>query len=192
MTTVLVTGGGERLTEVARAIEASGAETTVVDTLDRLGESVRGKTFDAYVQLPVAMTPRHGSLVSRVEQFLSEGLLSRFRAAETVLPTLSPSATVILVGGQTNVDVDAPDDQGARTALMNVLAHALRAERAPDHLRVRTAGPDWSGEDIAASLTGAPDRTASDQSGQSGDREAIGKAYADWRAEVLGLVRVEF
>ena len=90
MTTVLVTGGGERLAEVAKAIEAAGAETTVVDTLDRLGEAVGGKTFDGYVQLPVAMTPRHGgSLVSRVEQFLSEGLLSRFRAAETVLPTLA-------------------------------------------------------------------------------------------------------
>jgi hypothetical protein len=191
MTTVLVTGGGERLTEVAEAIRATGAETTVVDTLDRLGETVSGKTFDAYVQLPVAMTPRHGSLVSRVEQFLSEGLLSRFRAAETVLPTLAPSATVLLVGGQTNVDVDAPDDQEARTALMRVLAHALRAEKAPDHLRVRTAGPEWSGQDIATSLGDAAPRSEGGGD-QSGDREAIGKAYADWRAEVLGLVRVEF
>jgi hypothetical protein len=192
MTTVLVTGGGERLTEVAEAIRATGAETTVVDTLDRLGESVAGTTFDAYVQLPVSMTPRSGSLVSRVEHFLSEGLLSRFRAAETVLPVLQDSATVVLVGGQTNVDIDAPDDQEARTALMRVLAHALRAERAPGHLRVRTAGPEWSGADIAASLTdgGGQGETASDQ--QGGDRQAIGKAYADWRAEVLGLVRVEF
>jgi hypothetical protein len=190
MTTVLVTGGGERLAEVAKAIEATGAETTVVDTLDRLGEAVTGKTFDAYVQLPVAMTPRHGSLVSRVEQFLSEGLLSRFRAAETVLPTLAGSATVLLVGGQTNVDSEAPDDQQARTALMRVLAHALRAERAPSHLRVRTVGPEWSATDIAAKVTGSG---GSEPAGdQSGDRQAIGKAYADWRAEVLGLVRVEF
>ncbi|MDF2975789.1 MAG: hypothetical protein K0S40_517 [Actinomycetospora sp.] len=191
MTSVLVTGGGERLTEVAEAIRATGAETTVVDTLDRLGEVVSGTTFDAYVQLPVAMTPRHGSLVSRVEQFLSEGLLSRFRAAETVLPSLAESATVMLVGGQTNVDVDAPDDQQARTALMRVLAHALRAERAPAHLRVRTAGPDWSGADIAAKLTGGDDESSSTPE-QTGNREAIGKAYADWRAEVLGLVRAEF
>lgn len=191
MTSVLVTGGGERLTEVAEAIRATGAETTVVDTLDRLGEVVSGRTFDAYVQLPVAMTPRHGSLVSRVEQFLSEGLLSRFRAAETVLPALAESATVVLVGGQTNVDVDAPDDQQARTALMRVLAHALRAERAPAHLVVRTAGPDWSGTDIAATLTGHDDERASSPE-QTGSREAIGKAYADWRAEVLGLVRAEF
>ncbi|MHC1559542.1 hypothetical protein ACR9E3_11330 [Actinomycetospora sp. C-140] len=191
MTTVLVTGGGERLTEVAEAIRATGAETTVVDTLDRLGEAVRGTTFDGYVQLPVAMTPRHGSLVSRVEQFLSEGLLSRFRAAETVLPVLADSATVLLVGGQTNVDIDAPDDQEARTALMRVLAHALRAERAPAHLRVRTAGPGWSPADIAAAL-GDSGAEATAPADQTGDRAAIGKAYADWRAEVLGLVRVEF
>jgi hypothetical protein len=190
MTSVLVTGGGERLTEVAEAIRATGAETTVVDTLDRLGEVVADGTYDAYVQLPVAMTPRSGSLVSRVEQFLSEGLLSRFRAAETVLPRLQESATVILVGGQTNVDIDAPDDREARTALMRVLAHALRAERAPGHLRVRTAGPEWSGEDIAKQITegGAQGELPP----QTGDRQAIGKAYADWRAEVLGLVRVEF
>lgn len=191
MTSVLVTGGGERLGEVAEAIRAKGAETTVVDTLDRLGEAVRDTTFDAYVQLPVAMTPRSGSLVSRVEQFLSEGLLSRFRAAETVLPRLSDSATVILVGGQTNVDIDAPDDQEARTALMRVLAHALRAERAPGHLRVRAAGPDWSPADIAARIDGE-DAEGSSTPEQTGNREAIGKAYADWRAEVLGLVRAEF
>lgn len=191
MTTVLVTGGGERLSEVAEAIRATGAETTVVDSLDRLGEAVAGARFDAYVQLPVSIRPREGSLVSRVEQFLSEGLLNRFRSAETVLPALEESATVILVGGHTNVDIDAPDDQQARAALMRVLAHALRAERAPGHLRVRTAGPDWSGADIAASLTdGGPSRETPSE--QSGDREAIGKAYADWRAEVLGLARVEF
>jgi hypothetical protein len=190
MTSVLVTGGGERLTEVAEAVRATGAETTVVDSLDRLGEAVAGRTFDAYVQLPVAMTPRSGSLVSRVEQFLSEGLLSRFRAAETVLPALHEASTVVLVGGQTNIDVDAPDDQQARTALMRVLAHALRAERAPAHLRVRTAAPEWSAADIAASLGDhTPTETPSEQ---SADRQAIGKAYADWRAEVLGLVRVEF
>jgi hypothetical protein len=130
--------------------------------------------------------------VSRVEQFLSEGLLSRFRAAETVLPTLASSATVVLVGGQTNVDIDAPDDQEARTALMRVLAHALRAEKAPDHLRVRTAGPDWSGADIAALLSGDDETPTESGSASTGSREAIGKAYADWRAEVLGLVRAEF
>ncbi len=191
MTTVLVTGGGERLTEVAEAIRAAGAETTVVDDPDRLGDAVRDKTFDGYVQLPVAMTPRQGTLVSRVEQFLSEGLLSRFRAAETVLPTLAPSATVLLVGGQTNVNVDAPDDHEARTALMRVLAHALRAEKAPEHLVVRTADPTWTAEDIATKVTsgGAPRKPVDD--GESG-RDAIGKAYADWRAEVLGLARLEF
>jgi hypothetical protein len=187
MTTVLVTGGGQRLDEVSSAVKAAGAEVVVVDTLDRLGESVRGQTFDAYVQLPVAMTPPEGSLVSKVEQFLTQGLLSRFRAAATVLPTLAPSATVILVGGQTNVDVSAPDDHEARVALMRVLAHALRAERAPERLTVRTVDHTWSAEQIAAKVT---DRSA-DAPSPGGD-EGIGQAYADWRAEVVGLMRVEF
>lgn len=191
MTTVLVTGGGQRLDEVAAAITAAGAETVVVDALDRLGEAVTGRTFDAYVQLPVAMTPGQGSIVSRVEQFLAEGLLSRFRAAATVLPSLAPAATVILVGGQTGLDVDAPDDHEARLALMRVLAHALRAERAPARLTVRTADHTWTGEQIAGRVTADPATERSLPDPETGD-ETVGQAYADWRAEVLGLMRVEF
>ena len=188
MTTVLVTGGGERLSEVVAAAEAAGAEVVSVDAPGRLGEAVDGHTFDAYVQLPVSITPGGGTIVSRVEQFLNEGLLSRFRAAATVLPTLTPGATVMLVGGQTNIDAEAPDDHEARTALMRVLAHALRAERAPERLTVRTADHRWTGEEIVNGVTGrsttAPDSDPSSQ--------AIGQAYADWRAEVLGLMRAEF
>jgi hypothetical protein len=188
MTTVLVTGGGERLDQVASAVKATGADAVVVDTPDRLGEIVSGQTFDAYVQLPVAMTPPEGSLVSKVEQFLTQGLLSRFRAAATVLPSLAPQATVILVGGQTNIDVDAPDDREARVALMRVLAHALRAERAPERLTVRTVDHSWTAEQIAARVTGQTPETPA----PSGGDEGIGQAYADWRAEVVGLMRVEF
>ncbi len=189
MTTVLVTGGGDRLDEVSSAVKGTGAEVVVVDTPDRLGEVVRGKTFDAYVQLPVAMTPPEGSLVAKVEQFLTQGLLSRFRAAATVLPNLAPEATVILVGGQTNIDVDAPDDREARVALMRVLAHALRAERAPERLTVRTVDHSWTADQIAAKATGSG---ASEVPSPSAGDEGIGQAYADWRAEVVGLMRVEF
>lgn len=190
MTTVLVTGGGDRLAEVAAAVRAVGAEAVVVESPDQLGGAVEGRTFDGYVQLPVAMTPRQGTVVSRVEQFLSEGLLSRFRAAEVVLPRLAAGASVVLVGGQSNINVDAPDDHEARTALMRVLAHALRAERAPERLKVSTADHSWSAEQIAAQATRPDPGTASVD--DNGGREAIGQAYADWRAEVLGLVRIEF
>jgi hypothetical protein len=190
MTTVLVTGGGDRVTEVAAAVRTTGADTVVVDSPDQIEAAVAGRTLDGYVQLPVAMTPRQGSLVARVEQFLSEGLLSRFRSAEVVLPLLAPGATVVLVGGQTNINVDAPDDHEARTALMRVLAHALRAERAPERLKVSTADHTWSAEQIAAQVTRPDPGTASVD--ETGGRDAVGQAYADWRAEVLGLVRLEF
>lgn len=195
MTTVLVTGGGARLDEVVAAVEATGAEVVRVDAPGALGEAVAGRTFDGYVQLPVPITPSQGSLVSRVEQFLTEGLLSRFRFAATALPSLAPSANVLLVGGQTNVDADAPDDHEARTALMRVLAHALRAERAPERLTVRTADHSWTAEQIAQRVTGGGGRSSEDVAAQStlaSSEGAIGQAYADWRAEVLGLMRVEF
>ena len=59
---------------------------------------------------------------------------------------------MILVGGQTNIDVDAPDDREARVALMRVLAHALRAERAPERLTVRTVDHKWTADQIAPKL----------------------------------------
>lgn len=189
MTTVLVTGGGERLDEVTSAVKATGADVVVVDDLGRLGEAVAGQDFDAYVQLPVAMTPTEGSVVSKVEQFLTQGMLSRFRAAATVLPTLAADANVMLVGGQTNIDVDAPDDADARAAMLRVLAHALRAERAPARLTVRVADRNWTGEQIAARATGTGTSSGTDA---AGDDASIGQAYADWRAEVVGLMRVEF
>ena len=102
MTTVLVTGGGERLDEVSSAVKATGADVVVVDDLGpSRGERGGGRPSTRYVQLPVAMTPGEGSLVAKVEQFLTQGMLSRFRAAATVLPTLASEATVMLVGGQT-------------------------------------------------------------------------------------------
>jgi len=47
VTTVLVTGGGARLDEVVAAVTDTGAEVVSVDSLDRLGEAVSGRTFDA-------------------------------------------------------------------------------------------------------------------------------------------------
>ena len=60
----------------------------------------------------------------------------------------------MLVGGQTNVDVDAPDDADARAAMLRVLAHAMRAERAPERLTVRVADRSWTAEQIAGRVTG--------------------------------------
>ena len=100
---------------------------------------------------------------------------------------------MVLVGGQTNINVDAPDDHEARTALMRVLAHALRAERAPERLKVSMADHTWSAEQIAAQVTRTdPGAARAPSVDEDGGREAIGQAYADWRAEVLGLVRLEF
>ena len=90
-----------------------------------------------YVQLPVGITPSGETAVSRVHSFLEEGLLTRFRLVDAVLPALAEDATVLLVGGHTQVEQQAPDDQGARRALLTVLAHAVRADRAPVATRVR-------------------------------------------------------
>lgn len=189
MATVLVTGAPERSAEVASALRDAGAEAVVVDDLHRLEEAVSGQDFDGYVQLPVLIKASGESVVGRVEQFLTEGLLSRFHAATTVLPCLGPSARVVLVAGHTSIDVDAPDDAAARSALLRVLAHALRAERAPNRLSVKICDRTWT----AAELAGAVLRPSERRTPPTADpSDATATAYADWRTEVLGLMGAEF
>lgn len=189
MSTVLVTGAPERAAQVASALRCAGAETSVVDDLHRLEQHVCGRSFDAYLQLPVLIKTSGDSVVGRVEQFLTEGLLSRFRAATTVLPTLRPSARVVLVAGHTNIDVDAPDDAAARGALLRVLAHALRAERAAERLSVRICDHTWTAQDLATAVL-QPEEWRTPPSSDPTDTTRT--AYADWRTEVLGLMGAEF
>jgi len=128
-------------------------------------------------------------VVGRVEQFLTEGLLSRFRAATTVLPTLLPLARVVLVAGHTNIDIDAPDDAAARGALLRGLAHALRAERAPERLSVKICDHTWTARELVSAVLQPGQRRTPPSSDPT---EATRAAYADWRTEVLGLMGAEF
>ncbi len=195
MTTALVTGSAERVEGLAAALGVAGAEVVSVTDLDRLHEAVEAfhpGSLDCYIQLPMVLRPTGDTVVSRVRNFLEGGLLARFRLAETVLPALSADARVVLVGGHTPVERTVPDDQAARVAFLDVLAHAIRADKAPAKVRVRVLDHGLDADEIARlALTGEPPRGRSARQRDLAV-DAAGMSYQDWRTEVLGLVSVEF
>ena len=128
--TMLVSGCDERVAQVADALSAGG-DVISIDDPARLRDIVAGLepgSLSHYIQLPVNVEVSGSTVVGRVESFLQKGLLARFDAADAVLPALRDDATVVLVSGNTAVDGGGlPDDSAARLALVNVLAHAIRA-----------------------------------------------------------------
>jgi hypothetical protein len=192
MRTVLVTGSPEAVEPVVAAVRAAGADgvgiTADTDLVATLRELDPG-SVSCYVQLPVGITPSGDTAVSRVHSFLEQGLLTRFRLVDAVLPALADDASVLLVGGHTQVEQQAPDDQSARRALLTVLAHAVRADRAPVATRVRVLDHhSHTAADIAdLAVTG---RGLSQEQRSARSAESV-RAYEDWRTELFGMARAE-
>ena len=191
--TVVVTGAAEPVAAVSAALRDAGAEVTAVDDLKELGAALAGiapRSLDCYVQLPVHVAARGEAVIERVRNFLEDGLLARFTAASTILPAMSDGGVVILVGGHTPVEASAPDNQTARLALMDVLAHAIQADRSANRLGVRVLPHGESAEHIAAvALGGEPTREQALAELRAREPEM---SFADWRIEVMGLVNGEF
>ena len=191
MRTVLVTGSPEAVEPVVAAVRAAGADgvgiTADTDLVATLRELDPG-SVSCYVQLPIGISPSGDTAVSRVHSFLEQGLLTRFRLVDAVLPALDDDASVLLVGGHTQVGQQAPDDQSARRALLTVLAHALRADRAPVVTRVRVLDHSNTASEIAdLAVTG---RGPSQEQRSARSAEST-RAYEDWRTELFGMARAE-
>lgn len=186
---VLLNGKPEMTTAVGAALRAAGAEPVLVD----MGFSqTEGGPFAAYVQLPVSVEASGTSVVERVERFLTDGLLARFRTANRVLPALGDNSRIVLVAGNTPSAGEAPevpDDQQAREALLRVLRHAIRADLSPRTAWVSLLGGDASADTIAAAALSEVDPEGGGPSGSVEDR---GRGYDDWRVEMLGMVGLDF
>ncbi len=193
VSTVVVTGAAEAVAAVSAALRETGAEVTAVDDLTKLDSAIAGLepgSLDCYVQLPVHVAARGGAVIERVRNFLEDGLLARFTASSTILPAMSDGGVVVLVGGHTPVEASAPDDQSARLALLDVLAHAIQADKPGTRIGVRVLPHDESAQHIAAVALGAePTREQALAELRAREPEM---SFADWRIEVMGLVNGEF
>jgi hypothetical protein len=194
-TRALITGAEPLAGAVAAALRQAGVEVVVTEDVQRVAEAVAGLepgSVDTYVQLPISLASRGDTVVARVRQFLSEGLLARFQAVEAVLPVLAPGAHVLLVPGTTPLDAgDLPDDRRARLALLEVLAHAVRADGSASRVRVRvhTVSSGRGADELAAVALGrGGTEPAAVADLQAREPEM---SYEDWRTEVLGLATVE-
>lgn len=191
--TVVVTGSAEQVAEVSAALRSAGAEVIAVDDLGALGAAVAGiapGSLDCYVQLPVHVPARGNAVIERVRNFLEDGLLARFSAASTIMPALSDDGRVVLVGGNTPVEASAPDDQSARLALLDVLAHAIQAERSATRIRIRRLPHSESAEQIATVALGSePTREEALADLRASEPKM---SFDDLRIEVMGLVNGQF
>jgi hypothetical protein len=192
-TRALISGAEPLAGTVASALRQAGVEVVVTEDVRRVGEAVAGLdpgSVDTYVQLPVSLASRGDTVAARVRQFLSEGLLVRFEAVESVLPVLAPGARVLLVSGTTPLDAgDLPDDRRARLALLEVLAHAVRADGSASRVRVSTVSSGRGADELAAVALGREQaEPAAVADLQAREPEM---SYEDWRTEVLGLATVE-
>ncbi len=189
---VLVTGSPDRVDPVRQVLVAQGMDVVAVDRLEELAGVAAGippGSLQCYVQLPVQVSSISTTVVARVRDFLTQGLLARFDAAIRVLPLLAADATVVLVAGNSPGETGVPDDQRARLALLRVLAHSILAEALGD-LRVTVLDRRPGSPEEVAKLVGdrgpVPLRTVADYADYRPD-----VSYDDWRLEVLSLATME-
>jgi hypothetical protein len=191
----VVTGSSERVEEVTAALQRGGVAASEIVALTDLSalattcESVEPGSVRAYVQLPVIIASEAPTVTARFRDFLTRGIVARFDAAATVLPTLANDAVVVLVGGNTPAADTPADDQHARASLLRVLRWGLLADTPQRGTKVvlttATAGPD---EISGLALSGPPGQA---QRLAALDLDNPDMGYDDWRLAVLSLASVD-
>ena len=187
----LVTGSPARVGDVAAALEEAGYSvlrapegSDVAAALD----GIEAGTLDCYVQLPKETAVDAPSLIGRVQQFLSAGLLARFDQAAAIVPYLAKDGCAVFVAGNLP-GAATPDDRCARIDLLRVLARAVLAECVGSDVRAVVVATDRSPAEIADIAHRRGDqagRKAAEVANLPGELN-----YADWQREYLSLTSEE-
>ncbi|MGH9036455.1 MAG: hypothetical protein ACRD0O_11885 [Acidimicrobiia bacterium] len=190
--TALVTGSDERVDDVATALEKVGFAVTrsggLPGDVEAACAAMAPRTLDCYVQLPRQTEVSGPTLVDRIHEFLSEGLLKRFETTSRVLPLLAPDACVVLVAG--NIPGGAtPDDRHARIDLLRVLARAILADCDQADVRAVVVGTERSAEEIADIAQHRGDERRRRQAQVAALSPEM--PYEDWQREFLTLTADE-
>lgn len=183
----LVSGIGELAAKVAAELREQGSTAVEVDDIAEVPRAcveAGAAAFDGYVQLPATFTVRGSTAVDRVHHFFADGVLARFPAMSAALPALRSGARLTFVMGVLPPEVSTDDDVAARGALVRVLGHAARAD-GPADLRVSVLGSGASAHDIALTAVGRNPEV------EALTADLAEGSYADWRAELLGMISAE-
>jgi hypothetical protein len=190
--TALVTGSSERLAEIGDALEKVGFTVTLAGghpaDVEALSTDIAPGTLNCYVQLPRQTAVSGPTLVERIHEFLSQGLLKRFETAGRVLPLLAQDACVVLVAG--NIPGGAtPDDRHARIDLLRVLARAILADCEKGDVRAVVVGTERSPAEIAEIALHRGDERRRRQAQVAALSPEM--PYEDWQREFLTLTADE-
>lgn len=182
----LISGIPELGSEVAAVLREQGSTAVEVGDIDDVPDvcAAAERPFDGYVQLPATFTVRGDTAVRRIHHFFAEGVLARFPAVAAALPTLTPDARITFVTGVLPPEVSTEDDVAARAALVRVLGHGARAD-GPPGLRISTLGSGSTPKEIALTALGR------NPAWESVRADVAGGTYADWRAELLGMMSAQ-
>jgi hypothetical protein len=194
MGTVLITGSEQNVAAIAEAVTKAGGEPlTSTESLVKALKDMEEGSLRHYVQMPVSIGLSGATVTGRVRSFLQDGLLARYRTAETLLPYLSDDASVILVSGNFNAESSAPDDRAARLSLVHVLRHSMRADKASPDFQVQVCQVSTDPDEIAHSVV-SHQPLPIHHLGEDHPEEAVdpGLGYDDWRIEMLGQMGTEF
>lgn len=185
MARFLVSGIGSLVADVGAVLQEHGAEFVGVDDIADVpaacAEAAPG-TFDGYVQLPATFTVRGDTAVEAVHHYFRDGVLARFPAVAAALPTLTRDAQIVFVMGVLPPEVSTEHDVAARGALVRQLGTAARADK-PDGLRIAVLGSESTPKEIALTALGRHPEWDTATAGFAGG------SYADWRVELLGMMR---
>jgi hypothetical protein len=110
------------------------------ERLDDVADGLGSGSVHTYVQLPWDVDAAAPGAVEQVHQFLTGGLLARFRLAHAMLPFLRPGARVVLVAGNRPTGVPTLDDRHARKSLLRLLARTIEADTADAGVRTVVVG----------------------------------------------------
>lgn len=183
----LVSGIAQLVSDVSAVLAEHGATSVGVDDVAQVPAAcadARPGSFDGYIQLPATFTVRGATAVDRVHHFFAEGVLARFPAMAAALPALAPDGRITFVMGVLPPEVSTEDDVRARGALVRVLGHAARADRSPA-LRITVLGSGSTPKEIALTALGRNPEFETLTAGFAGG------SYADWRAELLGMMSAQ-
>ncbi len=104
---------------------------------------------------------------------------------------VGPVVDALRAAGATTVGVSDLERLGTALAgFLTVLAHAIRADRAPGKIQVRVLDQVHPAAEIARlALTGESGRRPAAVPADRGTQAEM--SYQDWRTEILGLASVE-
>ena len=184
----LVTGSPGRVGDVAIALKQAGfavTEAACGESLDEVAGGLGSGSVHTYVQLPWDVKTAALGAIDEVHQFLTGGLLARFRMANEMLPLLRPGASVVLVAGHRPAGDSSLDDRHARKSLLRLLARTIETDTADTGVRTVVVGDHCSPAEIAElALHCGPDhnRRLSEYAAHG-----EGLSYDDWQREILAL-----